>query len=133
MTPQDIINKGLKLLERKNADYAAKHNRHENFEHSAMVMEWFKKDIDKVYIALITTKITRLATLLNSEMEPNNESIEDSFVDLVNYCALWGSKRISPAAQEMTPESRRFHEQITNSVDRKEWDSDRDRAAKGLI
>lgn len=37
---------------------------------------------------LIATKVARLGVLLNSEGVPNNESIEDSILDLANYAVL---------------------------------------------
>jgi len=37
---------------------------------------------------LIATKVARLGVLLNSEGTPNNESVEDSIIDLANYAVL---------------------------------------------
>lgn len=37
---------------------------------------------------LIATKVARLGVLINSEQEPNNESISDSILDLANYSVL---------------------------------------------
>lgn len=93
MTPEQILLAGAKLMKGKREDYSEK-GIHQNFERSELVITWFKNDIDKVYATLITVKLARLAVLLSKDGEPNNESIEDSFTDLVNYCALWGSKRI---------------------------------------
>jgi hypothetical protein len=39
-------------------------------------------------LSLIATKVTRLGVLLNSTSKPNNESIEDSVLDLANYALL---------------------------------------------
>ena len=39
-------------------------------------------------LSLIATKVARLGVLLNSDGEPNNESIEDSVLDLANYAVL---------------------------------------------
>lgn len=39
-------------------------------------------------LSLIATKVARLGALLDSDSEPNNESIEDSILDLANYSAL---------------------------------------------
>jgi hypothetical protein len=76
---------------KKNDDYAANNNAFENFTRSAELVSWFTKDIDRVFVTLIGTKLARLATLLNKGGQPNNESIEDSFLDLTTYCALWTS------------------------------------------
>ena len=39
-------------------------------------------------LILIATKVSRLGVLINSKEEPNNESIEDSVLDLANYSVL---------------------------------------------
>lgn len=78
---------------KKNEDYAATGSPFENFERSAQVAEWFNDPIDKPFVVLIATKLARLATLLNKEQGPNNESIEDSFLDLATYCILWSACR----------------------------------------
>ena len=39
-------------------------------------------------LSLIATKVARLGVLLNSKNEPNNESIQDSVLDLANYALL---------------------------------------------
>ena len=92
MTPEQILQKCVALQKIKRADYSDGVI-HQNFDRSTSVVEWFKEDVDKVYVTLITTKLARLAVLLSSDEPPKNESIYDSFVDLTNYCALWGSKR----------------------------------------
>ena len=92
MTPEQIFKGCEKIMKSKRADYSDG-GVHQNFERSESVISWFEADIDKVYITLISTKLARLATLLKTDKEPNNESIQDSFNDLVNYCVLWGSKR----------------------------------------
>lgn len=78
------------IHEKKNDDYA-QGDPFENFIRSAEVISWFEDNQDKVFVALITTKIARLATLLNKKGVPNNESVQDSFLDLTVYCALWSS------------------------------------------
>ena len=37
---------------------------------------------------MVVLKIARLTNLLNAEKKPNNESIEDSFLDGINYFKL---------------------------------------------
>ena len=88
MTPEEIHEVGMKLLSTKRADYTTA-SRYENFTRCAEVASWFERDIDKVFATLIAVKIARLASLLGRK-EPNNESIADTFVDLVNYGSLWG-------------------------------------------
>ena len=39
-------------------------------------------------LSLIATKVARLGVLLKEKLEPNNERIEDSLVDMANYTLL---------------------------------------------
>jgi len=39
-------------------------------------------------LSLIATKVARLGVLLNSDKTPNNESVQDSVLDLANYSIL---------------------------------------------
>lgn len=39
-------------------------------------------------LSLIATKVARLGVLLKSDSKPNNESIQDSVLDLANYSVL---------------------------------------------
>ena len=71
----------------KRHDYTSSNDTHENFKRSAEISSWFKNEQDKSYAVLIGTKLARLGSLLGSLL-PNNESIEDTFIDLINYCAL---------------------------------------------
>lgn len=90
MTPEEYFKKCQGLMQSKAHDYTrdVQTNRYENFERSALLASYFHDDRDKAFVVLIGTKMARLATLLNGK-SPKNESVEDSFVDLINYCALW--------------------------------------------
>lgn len=75
---------------KKNQDYANESNPFSNFERSAELISWFNNPIDKSFMGLIGTKLARIAELSDGRI-PNNESLDDSFLDLVTYCALWGA------------------------------------------
>jgi hypothetical protein len=92
VTLQEIFKKCQKISLSKRQDYTSSTDSHENFKRSAAVASWFKSDQDKVYAVLVATKLARLGNLLDTK-EPNNESIDDTFLDLVNYCALWAERR----------------------------------------
>jgi hypothetical protein len=77
------------IHEKKNRDYAGNNNPFENFERAATITEWFNDPVDKSFVNLIGTKLARLSTLLNRITPPNNESIDDSFLDLATYIVLW--------------------------------------------
>lgn len=84
----DILKSIEDIHKKKNEDYAADGKPFENFERSADVASWFSNASDKPFVVLIATKLARLATLLTGR-KPNNESIDDSFLDLCTYCILW--------------------------------------------
>jgi len=92
MKIDEIFKKCTDLTMSKRHDYTSSIDNHENFKRSALIAEWFRSNDDKPYVVLIGTKLARLASLLDSK-EPKNESIEDSFLDLINYCALWMERR----------------------------------------
>lgn len=97
MTVEQLYEKALEITMSKRQDYTTNHlaDNHENFKRSAELISWFKSDQDKAYVNHIGTKLARLASLLSDERVPNNESIEDSFIDLINYCGLWAERRLT--------------------------------------
>ena len=90
-TPEELMDMGKKLMVLKAHDYTVK-DRYENFNRQADITSWFSEEQDKAYVAVIAIKLARLASLLGQK-EPKNESIQDTFIDLINYCALWGGFR----------------------------------------
>lgn len=83
------------IQHKKKQDYASSEDRYDNFKRAGYVIGWFKHDMDKTFVNHIATKLARLATLLNHESHtgPQNEPIEDSFLDLATYCVLWATYR----------------------------------------
>ena len=75
---------------KKNQDYASSNNPFSNFERSAELISWFTNSTDKAFIALFGTKLARIAELSDGR-SPNNESLDDSFLDLLTYVGLWAS------------------------------------------
>jgi len=100
-----MLNKIKMIHEKKNEDYSSPDRQYQNFDRAAELISWFDNDRDKAYISLIATKLARLGILLSSGRTPNNESIEDSFIDLCTYCILWASHHeylkidVSPSKQ----------------------------------
>ncbi len=108
----DILDRSKTIHLSKRADYTTKtdENPYENFQRSSLLATWFPSDYVS-FAVLIGTKLARLASLLTKEklgIKPNNESIDDSFLDLVTYCALfygyWKSKQeILPSGSIESP------------------------------
>lgn len=74
---------------KKNEDYASSDNPFSNFDHSTLGLTLFPKPRDGSFAWPIYTKLARLSTLLNKSEGANNESIEDTFIDIANYILLW--------------------------------------------
>ena len=86
----ELLDSSKAIHLKKNQDYANASNPFSNFERSAELISWFSNDTDKAFIALIGTKLARIAELSDGRT-PNNESLDDSFLDLVTYCGLWAA------------------------------------------
>jgi hypothetical protein len=87
---EQLLKEMNEIHQKKNEDYSSS-GPYENFERSGYIAGWFRSDIDKVFATLVGVKLARLGVLLSTQREPNNESIQDSFLDLTVYCGLWGS------------------------------------------
>lgn len=85
----DTLQRMGEIHDKKSGDYADTKNPLSNFDVSTYGLSLFKNPRDQSFIWPIFTKVARLATLLNSGNIPNNESIEDSFIDIANYVILW--------------------------------------------
>ncbi|HEY5267764.1 MAG TPA: hypothetical protein VII94_01365 [Candidatus Saccharimonadales bacterium] len=75
------------LHDRKNHDYAQDSNPYSNFEATAATAD---VPMDKVFLIQIANKIARLNELAKGKT-PNNESVNDSRIDLAVYSALYAS------------------------------------------
>lgn len=75
---------------KKNEDYTGKSiNPFFNFAVAEQVASLFGDDRDKVFATMVGIKLGRISALLNSGKPPNNESLLDSFDDLIVYAAIW--------------------------------------------
>ena len=85
---EEIFNKTVEemrtIMFRKGNDYANA-DRLSNFKLAGTICGL---DAERNCLSLIATKVARLGVLLGSTGEPNNESIEDSILDLANYAVL---------------------------------------------
>lgn len=85
---EQLLNDMRDLHARKNHDYAKTSNPYSNFEDAA---ETAGCSVDTVFRVLIGIKLARLKELLASGKTAQNESVQDSRMDLTMYCALWTS------------------------------------------
>lgn len=76
------------ILDKKGYDYAGE-DVLSNFRLAGMIVNQGSKHPDAVNcLNLIGTKVARLGQLLSSNKSAQNESIQDSIIDLCNYSAL---------------------------------------------
>lgn len=79
----------LKIHESKNIDYANESNPFSNFDLSEQGLKLFPNPRDGAFAWPIFTKLARLSVLMNGKDKPNNESVQDSLIDIANYTILW--------------------------------------------
>ena len=97
---EEILKRASDIHLKKREDYATNPTADpfENFDRSSEIARWFPTTYSS-FAVLIGTKLARLGSLLVTGKAPNNESIDDTFLDLVTYCALfyayWKSRQIS--------------------------------------
>ena len=64
-----------------------------NNDYGSSVEDTYNKFGDVSYLVRITDKYNRILSLMNKEAEVNDESINDTILDMANYCCLWLASR----------------------------------------
>lgn len=80
----------IKISSSKSHDYATE-DVLSNFKSVSGAARELKLDVTNptnYALFMVLLKIARLTNLLNGNKKPNNESIEDSFLDAINYLKL---------------------------------------------
>ena len=84
----DLFSIQRDILDKKGYDYAGE-DVLSNFRLAGMIVNQSVRNPDAVNcLNLVGTKVARLGQLLSSNKSAQNESIQDSVVDLCNYSAL---------------------------------------------
>jgi hypothetical protein len=92
------------MHDRKNNDYASAGNPYANFEFAGQLAAGFTAPVDIAFATLIGVKLARLIELKGKGKTPRNESIQDSFLDLAVYAALWASYDYEVKEERVVPE-----------------------------
>lgn len=79
-----VFDEMQEVVESKAHDYAKDDNVFSNFEFAADVAG---VTVEQEFAVMIATKVARLRELLGGKV-PNNESLDDTLLDLANYAAL---------------------------------------------
>lgn len=85
-----VISDCVNIHDKKSQDYANIDDPFSNFKIAVHLVSEFSDSMDQVFVTLIGVKLGRIAELRNGK-EPMNESLRDSHLDLINYCALWAA------------------------------------------
>jgi hypothetical protein len=84
------------LHKKKTADYSGDNpDAHSNFKVAEYLSSLFNRPEDKGYAYMLGIKLARIATLRNKDGKPNNESIEDSQMDMACYVLIWRDRIIT--------------------------------------
>ena len=85
---QELFKAQTDILSKKGYDYAGE-DVLSNFRLAGMIVNQGSRNPDAVNcLNLIGTKVARLGQLLSSGKHAQNESVQDSVIDLCNYAAL---------------------------------------------
>jgi hypothetical protein len=86
---KELTSKAFEILQKKNQDYASGDDPYANFRKG----EIFDICSTEAGILLrITDKMSRLATFVkNKKLSVDNESFEDSILDIINYMVLFSA------------------------------------------
>jgi hypothetical protein len=86
-----LLDRVRETHKKKNSDYSnpEKGEYYSNFEYAALVADRFSNPIDRVFATLIAVKMARLQELTQPGRVPNNESVDDTRLDLSTYCCIW--------------------------------------------
>lgn len=93
-----ILERSKEIHKKKSQDYTTNpdENPFENFERSNIIASWFPDEY-KSLASLIGVKLARLGALLTSGRAPENEAIDDTFLDEITYSgimyAMWKEKQ----------------------------------------
>lgn len=86
----EMLEKAKAIHLKKNQDYTTDPtaNPFENFDRSNLLLNWFPEEYRSI-TGLIGVKLARLGALLTSKRTPNNEALDDTFLDLIVYCIIF--------------------------------------------
>lgn len=82
---------GVKIIERKNQDYANSSNPFRNFESASIV----NIGVERAILLRVLDKLSRISNLIDKEAAVVDESLEDTVVDAINYLAILKAYRES--------------------------------------
>lgn len=82
---EEALNKMYEICQKKNADYADISDPFRNFR---MVEQMWLCTVEQWLLVRMSDKMSRISNLLEKEAQVNDESIEDTLIDLANYSII---------------------------------------------
>ncbi len=82
---KQIFDDALKILKAKSHDYSGDTNPFKNFEISSAVSG---VDVPTTILIRLSDKLSRIGTLLHNDAMVDDEKIEDTIKDAINYLAI---------------------------------------------
>ena len=95
-----VFKEAYALVEGKASDYAEDDNVYSNFEFAASAAGI---TVEQSFLNLIGVKVARLQQLIGNDKTPNNESIDDTLLDLMNYAGLLKAYRQKKMNDDLVP------------------------------
>ena len=84
---KEITDKMYEITSRKNHDYSWTQFAFKNFMQIEQLTDWYTTTEEGIVVR-ITDKLSRLCTLLDKQWQVNDERIEDTLLDMANYCII---------------------------------------------
>lgn len=81
---QQLYARGVALINKKNADYGADSDPFKNFRMADMV----GVSPDRAILVRVSDKLARVSNLIDKEAAVDDESIDDTILDMINYLAI---------------------------------------------
>lgn len=75
-----VLLQAVDVQRKKSADY-------QNPRSTVQQADYYPRGIDSIE-DIIHGKRLRIKSLLEAGVDPNNESLEDSYIDIINYCSF---------------------------------------------
>lgn len=81
---ENTYSDAVKILRKKNADYANSGNPFKNFEFAKLV----GIGVERAILVRMSDKFARISNLVDKENEVKDETVSDTLEDLINYTAI---------------------------------------------
>ncbi len=101
----DLLDKMAEIHDKKSHDYASNNDPYGNYYFAGQLSQLFASSYkDAGFVGRLAEKLYRLANLESNSKIPQNESVEDTEIDICVIVILWMSSRRDRRAIKLHPE-----------------------------